>query len=340
MKFLFLLLCWMTSVLAQDEKSMLQACKKADFKSCEKLAAFYVSKESWSHAFLIGEMLCGKDIVMGCTFAGTSLLAQKKTKEGLSLLNKSCDRFEPYACRSLGRLMKGNGEKLLSYMYFKRACQYGQGEACRSLQLPKMTYSKHGLELLKKIYEKCVDTAMSACQEQLTLVGACSAPLTKDDCALMPGDLSIYFRAKLMQTEAALSLTTIIATQKVLKASPEHQSYSYDLAEVLKTFKPLARYHYVFGFMKACRNKYGKRKWKTNSLELFPEAYQHLSSRVKANITEYFAKGKGEECYDPKGGFQVFAVGSLDALNPRKMDVWRSNQDGNLIQLTDGLPKF
>ena len=338
MKFLILFIFWTASVFAQDEASLLQSCKKADLIACEKLGAYYISRESWSNAYMIGEMLCGKDVAMGCTFAGTSLLAQKKTKEGLSFLNKSCDRFEPHACRSIGRLMKNSKEKLLAYMYFKRACQYGLRETCTKLDKPKTTYSKHGLELIKKIHSACVDTTMSICQDQLDIVGKCPAPLTKEDCSLLPGELSIYFRAKLMQTEAGLSLTTIMAQQKILKETPNSAGYSYDLAKVLKTFKPLNMYNYVFGFMKACRNKYGERKWNTNSLELFPDSYKHLSSRQRANITEFFGNGRGDDCYDPKGGFQAFAVGSLDALNPRRLDVWKTNQDGNLMNMTDGLP--
>ncbi len=323
----------------QGESSLLQSCKKADLVACEKLGAFYLSKESWSNSYMIGEMLCGKDVVMGCTFAGTSLLNMSKTKEGMSFLNKACDLFEPHACRSLGRLMKTNKESALSYIYLKRACQYGLDESCRGLTKPKDLYSNAGKDYLKKLKTECADTSLSSCQDHLALLGGCKEPLKKDDCLVLPGELSIYFRGKLKQAEAALSLTSILAAQKLLKDAPQSKGYSYDLGVVLKTFKPLSHYEYVFGFMKACRKKYGEKKWITTSLELFPDSYKHLSRRVRANIIDYFEKGKQDDCYDPKGGFQAFAVGNLDEMNPRRLDVWRTNQDGNLMQVTDGLPE-
>lgn len=288
---------------------------------------------------MIGEMLCGKDIVMGCTFAGTSLLAMNKSKEGMSFLNKACDRFEPHACRSLGRLMKNSKESLLSYMYFRRACQYGLSEMCRNLNKPAKTYSTAGKDYLKKLKVTCADTKLSSCQDHLNLISTCAAPLTKEDCLLLPGELSIYFRGRLKQAEASLSLTGILAAQKLIKEAPNSKGYSYDLGMLLKNFKPLSQYDYVFGFMKACRKKYGERRWVTTSIELFPDSYQHLSRRVRANIIEYFENGKQDDCYDPRGGFAAFAVGNLDELNPKRLDVWKTNQDGNLMQVTDGLPE-
>lgn len=35
---------------------------------------------------------------------------------------------------------------------------------------------------------------------------------------------------------------------------------------------------------------------------------------------------------------EAFAVGNLDAVNPSKLDIWKINHDGNLIQISEGLP--
>lgn len=339
MKSFLLFILISLQVLAQSEAELMQSCRKANLIDCEKLGALYIANSQWEKAYMMGELLCGKDIPMGCTYAGTSLLAQKKVKEGTNFLNKACDRFEPYACRSMARLMKNSDEKLLSYMYFKRACQYGLKEACPKLSKPRTTYSKAGVDFLKKLPVSCADTSLSICQEHLALLNACKEPLTKEDCILLPGELSIYFRGKLQQTEASLSLTSLLAAQKAIKTAPNSAGYSYDLKLVLKNFKPLNSYNYVFGFMKACRKRFGQSSWVTTSLELFPDSYKHLSSRVRANILDYFAKGKQTDCYDPKAGFEAFAVANLDAFNPRHLDVWKTNQDGNILNVMDGLPR-
>jgi hypothetical protein len=337
--FLLILLCWSQSGFSQndvrlDEVSLLKACSKHDLPACETLGAYYIKIENWEKANIVGVALCDKDRSIGCTYAGISLLAKGKASEGTNFLTKACDKFEPFACRSLGRLMKKNGEGNLSHLYFRRACHYGLKDVCSDLKKGKTIFSKEGLDFISKIQEDCADTQLSSCSDKLSSLSSCSKPLSKEDCQLIPGHLSIFFRAKLMQSEAKFSLLSVVASQKALKNDTKINTYSYDLSSVLKNYKPLANYHYVFGFMKACAPKE-----KTTSLELFPESHQSLDSRVSSNIRSFFLKGKTADCYNLTGGFEAFAVANLDPLNKNRLDVWKIDQDSNLIQVTDGLPR-
>lgn len=342
MKIIYLLLTLNTAIsstLGADSLEELKGlCSKADFDACEKLTAYYVKTSSWDNALMLAEVLCKKERVLGCTFAGTALLAKGKSKEGLSYLTRACDAFEPYACRSLARLMKQNKNELMSYMYSKRSCHYGLDEACKSVKEPKLTYSKDGQNFFKELTKDCEDSQSSTCLAQLKKTETCSRPLTKEDCLLLPGDLSVHFRAKLMQAEAKLSLMTVVASEKALKENSKSKIYSYDLAEVLREYKPLAGYRYVFGFMSACSKKFGNHKKNDNSLGLFRDSYKEMSSRTIANIESYFAKAKASDCYDPAHGFEAFAVASLDLLNPQRLDVWKINRDSDIIHVQDGLP--
>ena len=316
-----------------EEASLMKACSRQDLPSCETLGAYYIKKENWEKASIVGKALCEKDLPLGCTYAGVALLAKGKTRDGNIFLTKACDKFEPFACRSLGRLMKKAGEADLSHLYFRRACHYGLTEICSELKKGKTIFSKAGLDFIKKIQEDCSDTQASICTDKLANLASCSKPLTAEDFVLLPGHLSIYFRAKLMQAEAKFSLLALVASQKGLRNDPKVKSYSYDLSQVLKDYKPLNNYHYVFGFMKACS---GKDKY--SSLELFPKSYKNLTSRVSVNIRNYFSKGKSGDCYNLTGGFEAFAVANLDPLNQSRLDVWKIDQNGNLIQVVDGLP--
>src|SRR5687768_11514173 len=110
MKFIIFILFIYQIVLAEEtENSLMQACGKRDLVACEKLGAFYLSKSDWERTLIVGETLCEKDLPTGCTFAGSALLGLGKIKEANQFLIKACDKFEPYGCRSLGRLMKKNG---------------------------------------------------------------------------------------------------------------------------------------------------------------------------------------------------------------------------------------
>lgn len=332
--FLFIFL---TNALADTELDLQKSCSKNDLGSCENLSAYYLKVEKWDNAFLIGDALCNKDVMKGCTFAGTALLAKGKTKEGFQLLSKSCDGFEPYACRSLSRLMKQGKEDLAAYMYSKRACYYGLEESCKNLKKPKETYSKKGLEYLKEVSVACDDSATSSCQSRLELLQNCQKHLTEKDCLLIPGELSILFRAKLLQKGATLALLNIVKSENLIKEKTK--KYSYDLKLVLKDQKPQRSYYYVFGFSKACTKKFEKAKnAESTSLALYKESYSLLSSRVIKNIAAFYYKGKADDCYDPKIGHEAFAVASLDPLNPARLDIWKTNRDGNIIHLLNGLP--
>ncbi|MES2526388.1 MAG: hypothetical protein V4598_04850 [Bdellovibrionota bacterium] len=323
---IIILLLWAFSVhaISPQEKVLMDACQKREPNGCEQLGAYYLARENWDNSLLIGETLCKRDSVIGCTYAGTALLSKKKVKEGLTYLNQSCDKFEPFACRSLGRfLKKENGN--LSHLYFRRACHYGLTEVCRDLSKKKVLFTKMGEGFLKRLKEDCGDSTTSLCQDRLKEVTSCPGPLTKEDCLLMPGYLSIWFRAKMMQIQAKLALTTLLAEQKKLKA------FSNNLEEVLKDFKQ--DHHYIVGFKKVCA--LGK---KHTTEDLFPELYKEMSETFLKTASKFFSEGKKDDCYQNGLGFEAFAVGNLDPLSPSKLDVWKINHDGNLIQITDGLP--
>lgn len=309
-----------------EEQSLLDACQKREPNGCEKLGAYYLARENWENSFVIGEALCKRDSIIGCTYAGTALLAQKKGKEGLSYLNKSCDKFEPFACRSLGRFFKEeNGN--LSHLYFRRACHYGLEEVCRDLSKKRQLFTKMGDGFLKRLKDDCLDTTTSLCQDRLKEVESCPGPLTKEDCLLMPGYLSIWFRAKMMQIQAKLALTAMLAEQKKLKA------FSNNLEEVLKNFKHEEHHRYVMGFKKICAD--GK---KPTTAELFPETYKDMNQNFMKSASKFFSEGKKDDCYKSGLGFEAFAAGNLDPVNPTKLDIWKINHDGNLIQISEGLP--
>lgn len=309
-----------------EEKDLLSKCQSREEGSCEKLGAYYLSRESWENARLVGEALCKGNSLIGCTYAGSANLAQKKVKEGLSFLTKACDQFEPYACRSLGRFLKKENPTL-SHLYFRRACHYGLQEICGDLSKKKVLFTKMGNSFLKKLKSDCEDTSTSLCQDRLKEVDACPGPLTKQDCILLPGYLSIWFRAKVLQLQGKLALTTFLAEEKKLKA------FSNDLREVLKDPRITEPHRYVLGFKKFCALGNA-----STTVDLFPEKYAEASKTFLEEARKFFSTGKRDDCYKSGQGFEAFAVGSLDPLNPRKLDVWKINHDGNIIHVSDGLP--
>lgn len=338
MKYFFILLLLLAQTVSfaeSEEVELLLKCKQGDLSVCESLSAYYVKTSRWENAHAIGEALCKKEIMKGCTFAGTAMLAQKKAKEGVNLLTKACDGFEPFACRSLGRLMKKNKEELAGYMYQKRSCHYGLLDSCKNLKVPKETYSSKGKEFLKKLYEDCDDSGSSLCKEKLTLLQDCSKFLSPNDCLLIPGELSIYFRAKFIQKSAKVALLNLVNLQNENKE--KNKKFSYDLKHLMKEGK--GTFAYVFGFSKACTKKFESAKnAASTSLAIFESEYKDVSSRTKKNISSFFYKGKPADCYDPKFGYEAFAVTNLDPENMAKLDIWKINQDGNLIHFQDGLP--
>jgi len=134
-------------------------------------------------------------------------------------------------------------------------------------------------------------------------------------------------------------LLLLQASEKHLKDDPSVDSYTYDLSKVLKHVKPQEKYQYVFGFMNACGKKYVRtKKYQTNSRDLFLKSYKHIGPRTTANILAYFNKQKGKDCHDPKSGFEAYAIGNLDPLNPARLDVWKIDQDKRIEHVVDGLP--
>ncbi len=337
---IFLALLFLATSALANEAGLMQECAKRDIPACVKLGAFYLSKSEWEKAYIVGEALCSKGEVEGCTYAGAALLAQSKIPEASKFLTKACDEFEPYACRSLGRLMKKTGESALSKMYFKRSCFYGLREQCAKTKDAKPLLSGTALSLVKQINTDCEDPKHKFCEAHLSAIKTCAPPLTKQDCQLLAGHLSIYFRAKFLQAEAKLHLLSLHTALRALKGDPKIAAYTYDLSKALRDVKQKENHRYVFGFMASCAKKYVKgRKVKTTSLELYPKSYKALGVRAQANIRLFFSKGPAADCYDPKAGYEAFAVGALDPEDPSRLDVWRVNQDKDIENVRDGLPE-
>lgn len=337
MKYLILLLITFSAFAANEEAILQQECSKGNLPMCETLTAFYVKMEKWDNAYTLGEALCTREQMKGCTFAGTALLAKGRAKDGVTFLQKACDGFEPYACRSLARLMKQNKEEIASYMFTKRSCHYGLEQSCKNLKAPKETYSEKGKEFLKKTMESCDDTKSSLCKDAIASLAKCSEVYTTKDCQLLPGELSIFFRAKLLQESAKLVLMNLMADEAALKQKPQQTRFSYDLKTVMQN-KDKYVFKYVFGFSKACTKKFEKGNAESTSLAIFKDAYSDMSDRTKKNIAAFFYKGKAEDCYDPKFSFEAFAVSNLDPQNTASLDIWKINNDGNLVQVQNGLP--
>jgi hypothetical protein len=337
---IFIFLTFLTSFLTfADEKSLMQACAQHDLKACEELATYYLQRSDWDKSYLVGEVLCQKDIAIGCTFAGSSLLAQKKLKEANPFLTKACDKFEPLSCRSLGRLMKSAGEGPFAQTYFRRACHYGLKELCSEVKMNRNWYSASGLAQLERLKADCKNSNSEACAQQFITLKGCALPLTRQDCFLMAGYLSIYFHAVSFQAEAKYLLQQVFEEAKKLKEGKE-QSYSYDLRKTWRHFRPQEKHFYGVGYMRKCTKKYiRERRSQSHSLDLFPKAYAHLDRRTKGNLAAFFTKGKAEDCYDQKSGYEAYAVGSLDPMNPSRLDVWKIDQDAKIEHIQDGLPQ-
>lgn len=335
MKLFFALLLVTTSALAQ-EYFLLQDCGKKDLDSCEKLGTLYLGQEKWDKAYLVGEALCTQDRAMGCMLAGTSLLAQKKIKEATPFLQRGCDGFEPYSCRSLGRLMEKADENITANMYFKRACFYGLKEVCEDVRDTRIFFSSAAIDLIKKMKVDCLDTKTEACVNNLEAMKVCALPLNKQDCELLAHYSSLFFRAKFIQAEAKLVLMNIATAQKLLKEKTG--SYSYDLKKILKDQKLQPNYHYVFGFKKSCVTKYVKGGARATSRSLHPELYKWMGPKVTTNVLKVFEKGASDECYDQKSGYEAYAVTNLDPTKLDHVDVWKIDQDMKVENLVDGLP--
>jgi hypothetical protein len=339
MRYLFFLILMLAGPALASEAQLLQDCAKLELVACERLGAYYLSRSEWESAHQVGEALCGKEIDMGCTIAGSALLAQGKIKEAQVYLNNACDKFEPYSCRSLARLMKKAENGPLANLYFKRACLYGLKEICTEIPDTRKDLTGYALALLDKINLDCVDTESVTCTSNITRIRECAPPLTARDCQLLPGHLSIYFRAKLAQAEAKLSLMTLHEALKKQREESKGGPYSFDLSRLLKDHKQQEKKNYAIGFLKVCARKSGRsRRMHTHSLEMNPEAFRHYGSRIAANIQAYFEKSRSTACADPKHAYEAFAVGSLDPLNPTRLDVWKIDQEMRLEHVLEGHP--
>jgi hypothetical protein len=325
------------SIAASSEESELtKKCLTKDLDSCLDLTALLMKKSRWVEAYSIGEALCKKDVLKGCTYAGTSAIVKGSAKIGFDLLSKACDGFEPYACQSLADIAKKSKEDKMRYMYQKRACYNGLSESCKGLNKPANLYSSQGLDFYKRILVDCENTNDTSCKTQLENLSKCPGPLSKEDCFLMPGDLSIVFRAKLIQDVGKLTLLKVLAAQKRIKESKKR--YTYDLSSLVQDEKEFASSKYVFGFQVACTKKYENQKAQSTSIGVHPEAYKNFSEQTKRTIIAFYKKEKADDCYDPGLGFEAFAAGKLDPLNPTKLDIWKINRDGDIVQIQNGMP--
>jgi hypothetical protein len=312
---------------------LIKSCSKKDLLACEKLNLLYIQKEEWENAYLLGKALCEKEVVMGCTFQGMAALSQKKSQEGMKILTHSCDKFEPYACRSLGRLMKTAGKADLSHVYFRKACHFGIKEICKDLQKSRKVLSQSGLKLLKKVQSDCNDTKSSLCTDRLSLINNCHTHLSINDCEVLPSLLTIFFRSKLIQSEARLILIQIASLEKSFKEKSIEKKYSFALTTLFKEITPKDNYRYIFGFAKSCSSETS-----FTSFDLYPDSYKNLSPQMISVIKKEFSKAKKSDCYNPHWGFEAFAMANLDPIHPDLLDIWKINHDGNVIHLQDGQP--
>ncbi len=332
--FVYLLISF-TASAASAEDNILKKCAANDMDSCLDLTAELMKNSRWAEAYSLGEALCKREIFKGCTYAGTSAIAKGSTKIGFDLLSKACDGFEPYACQSLSDIAKKTKEGKMRYLYQKRACYNGLSESCKSLNKPSNLYSPKGQEFYKKILIDCEVTSDPSCRTQLDNLSKCPEPLTKEDCFLMPGDLSIVFRAKLIQDLGKFILLKVLAAQKKNKES--NKRYTYDLSTLIEDEKEFSSSKYVFGFQVACTKKYENKKAQSTSLGVHPLTY-NFSEQTKRTIIAFYKNKKADDCYDPSLGFEAFAVGKLDPLNPAKLDIWKINRDGDIVQIQNGMP--
>jgi hypothetical protein len=333
----FFVLIFFTSfvVFAEDEATLSQRCSNKEISACEKLGALYLGRSDWEKSYIIGEALCENEQGSGCTLAGSSRLAQGKIKEGHDLLVKACDHFDALGCRSVARLMVKADEKALARMYFKRACHYGLSEICDEIKKHGSDISAAARELLTNLDKDCKDTKSTNCHDHLSTIKNCALPLNRLDCQLLAGHLATYFRAKLLQAEARALLLLVHGQQKLLK---EKGSYTYDLHLVIKESDKVKGKRYVVGLMKECGKKYVKGNVRTSTLGLYPSSYRHIEGHIQESIFDYFGKGSASDCYDPKSGYEAYAVASLDPVNTKRLDVWKIDQDQRIENVVDGLP--
>lgn len=324
------------ALAASHEKVLSKKCLDKDLDSCLDLTAHFIKSSQWSEAYAVGESLCKLDMLKGCTYAGTAAIAKGAAKVGFDLLSKACDGFEPFGCQFLADVAKKNREDKMRYMYQKRACYYGLSESCKGLNKPNNFYSSKGQEYLKKILVDCENTSSESCKAQLKNLTLCPDPLTKEECFFIPGDLSIVFRAKLIQDVAKLSLLKILAAQKIHKEN--NKRYSYDLAALVKEKGDFTSSKYVFGFQVACSKKYENQKSQSTSMGVDPQGYKSFTESTKRSFIAFFKKENASDCYDPTIGFEAYAVGKLDPLDPNVLDIWKINRDGDILHVQNGLP--
>jgi hypothetical protein len=325
-----------SSYAATSEKELLKKCHAQDLEACLELTGHFTSRGRWDEALAMGSVLCKKNMQRACTYAGTAALAKGAAKIGYDLLSLACDGFEPFACQSLSDIAKKTREEKMRYSYQKRACYFGLSTSCKDLRKPNNFYSSKGQDHLTKLISDCESTDSESCKVQLHGLAQCPEPLTKEDCFFIPGDLSIVFRAKLIQKVAKLVLIEMLAAEKNHLKSKGR--YTYDFSTLNSDKKSLTSSKYVIGFQIGCTKKYEDGKAQSTSLGVYPQEYQSFSEQTKRTIMAFFKKEKGDACFNPSVGFKAYAVGKLDPLNPTKLDIWNIDKDGELYQVQNGLP--
>ena len=58
-----------------EEAALMKTCTKNNLPACESLGAYYIKKENWEKATIVGKALCENEIALGCTYAGVAMLA-------------------------------------------------------------------------------------------------------------------------------------------------------------------------------------------------------------------------------------------------------------------------
>jgi len=229
--------------------------------------------------------------------------------------------------------MKTAGKGDLSHVYFRKACHFGIKEICKDLQKSRKVLSQSGLKLFKKVQSDCNDTRSSLCTDRLRIINNCQTHLSTQDCEVLPSLLSIFFRSKLIQSEARLFLEQIASREKIFKEKSVEKKFSFSLPTIFKEVEPKENYRYVFGFAKVCSEDTA-----FSSLDLYPDSYKSLSTQLVSKIKKEFSKTKKSDCYNPQWGFEAYAMANLDPIHPDLLDIWKINHDGNVIHLQDGQP--
>lgn len=130
--------------------------------------------------------------------------------------------------------------------------------------------------------------------------------------------------ASLRAREAGMVLTAALEAERAFHR--EFARYTYNVKEL--GIVPGASGRYVLGFPAACTTKFAVEGARF-SWELADFGW---SRERQIAVKDFFRTVKlAENCADPKGGFEAYAVGSLRAEDP--LDVWRMDETGKISHL-------